>query len=319
MAQANPTVTTQAQVDRLTLSMRLGETWHQMKRHKWGYLFMAPFMLFFLVFTVAPVMTAIYLSFTYFNVLQPAEWIGITNYRLLFLEDDIFLKSLHVTVVFAIMTGPVGFLLSFAMAWLINQVKVRLLYTIAFFAPSLSGVGMAFIMRIFFSNDRYGYLNNWLINLGILDEPFPWLADVDTMLGVVIAVQLWLSMGPGFLAFLAGLQQIDDQIYEAGKVDGIKNRMQELFFLTLPLVKPQLVFGAVMAVVSAFSMFDISVGLVGFPSPQYAAHSIMAHLYDYAFLRFEMGYASAISVIMFAMMYGLSTMFRKMLSTKDEY
>lgn len=319
MAQANPTVTTRAQVDRLTLSGRLGETWRQMKRHKWGYIFMAPFMTFFLVFTISPVLTAIYLSFTYFNVLQPAEWIGITNYRLLFLEDDIFLKSLHVTVVFAIMTGPVGFLLSFAMAWLINQVKVRLLYTIAFFAPSLSGVGMSFIMRIFFANDRYGYLNNWLINMGVIDEPFAWLADVDTMLGVVIAVQLWLSMGPGFLAFLAGLQQIDDEIYEAGKVDGVRNRMQELFFLTLPLVKPQLVFGAVMAVVSAFSMFEISVGLVGFPSPQYAAHSIMAHLYDYAFLRFEMGYASAISVIMFAMMYGMSSLFRRMLATKDGY
>lgn len=297
----------------------MAELWRQVKRHKWGYAFMAPFMIFFILFTVAPVITAIYLSFTYFNVLQPAEWIGLTNYRLLFLEDDIFLKSLHVTVVFAIMTGPVGFLLSFAMAWLINQVKVRLLFTVAFFAPSLSGVGMGFIMRIFFSNDRYGYLNNWLMNLGILDEPFPWLADIDTMLAVVILVQLWMSMGPGFLAFLAGLQQIDDQIYEAGKVDGIKNRMQELFFLTLPLVKPQLVFGAVMAVVGAFSMFDISVTLVGFPSPQYAAHSIMAHLYDYAFLRLEMGYASAVSVIMFIMMYGLSSIFRRMLSSKGEY
>lgn len=280
---------------------------------------MAPFMIFFLVFTVAPVLTAIYLSFTYFNVLQPANWIGLTNYRLLFLADDIFLKSLHVTVVFAILTGPVGFLLSFGIAWLINQVKVRLLYVVAFFAPSLSGVGMAFIMRIFFSNDRYGYLNNWLINLGILDEPFPWLSDIDTMLGVVIAVQLWMSMGPAFLAFLAGLQQIDETVYEAGKVDGVKNRIQELWFLTLPLVKPQLVFGAVMAVVGAFSMFDIASAMVGFPSPEYAAHTIMAHLYDYAFLRFEMGYASAVSVIMFLMMFGLSGIFRKMLSTKGDY
>jgi len=280
---------------------------------------MAPFMIFFIVFTVAPVLTAIYLSFTYFNVLQPANWIGLTNYRLLFLADDIFLKSLHVTVVFAILTGPVGFMLSFIIAWLINQVKVRLVYVVAFFAPSLSGVGMAFIMRIFFSNDRYGYLNNWLINLGILDEPFPWLSDIDTMLGVVIAVQLWMSMGPAFLAFLAGLQQIDETVFEAGKVDGVKNRIQELWFLTLPLVKPQLVFGAVMAVVGAFSMFDIASAMVGFPSPEYAAHTIMAHLYDYAFLRFEMGYASAVSVIMFLMMFGLSGIFRKMLSTKGEY
>ncbi len=319
MAQANPTVVSRTDADRLTLSARLGELWRQVKRYKAGYLFMAPFMIFFIVFTVAPVLTAIYLSFTYFNVLQPANWIGLTNYRLLFLADDIFLKSLHVTVVFAILTGPVGFMLSFIIAWLINQVKVRLVYVVAFFAPSLSGVGMAFIMRIFFSNDRYGYLNNWLINLGILDEPFPWLSDIDTMLGVVIAVQLWMSMGPAFLAFLAGLQQIDETVFEAGKVDGVKNRIQELWFLTLPLVKPQLVFGAVMAVVGAFSMFDIASAMVGFPSPEYAAHTIMAHLYDYAFLRFEMGYASAVSVIMFLMMFGLSGIFRKMLSTKGEY
>jgi len=319
VAQANPTVVARVGANRLSLSARLHETWRQVKRHKAGYFFLAPFMILFIVFTVAPVLTAIYLSFTYFNVLQPPNWIGLTNYRLLFLADDIFLKSLHVTVVFAILTGPVGFMLSFFIAWLINQVKVRLVYIVAFFAPSLSGIGMAFIMRIFFSNDRYGYLNNWLINLGILDEPFPWLSDVDTMLGVVIAVQLWMSMGPSFLAFLAGLQQIDETVYEAGKVDGVKNRMQELWFITLPLVKPQLVFGAVMAVVNSFSMFDIASAMVGFPSPEYAAHTIMAHLYDYAFLRFEMGYASAVSVIMFIMMYGLSSLFRKMLSTKGEY
>src|SRR5690606_15895574 len=209
-------VVTRTDADRLTLSASLSELWRQGKRHKAGYLFMAPFMIFFIVFTVAPALTAIYLSVPYFNVLQPANWIGLTNYRLLFLADDIFLKSLHVTVVFAILTGPVGFMLSFCIAWLINQVKVRLIYVVAFFAPSLSGVGMAFIMRIFFSNDRYGYLNNWLINLGILDEPFPWLSDIDTMLGVVIAVQLWMSMGPAFLAFLAGLQQIDETVFEAG-------------------------------------------------------------------------------------------------------
>lgn len=320
MAQLSPSISNQA-ADRWTLSDRLGEFWRQVKRHKAGYLFLSPFLLMFLIFTVGPVITAVYLSFTYFNVLQPAQWIGLTNYRLLFLEDDIFLKSLHVTVVFAVLTGPVGFLLSFAMAWLIDQVrsKLRLLYTVAFYAPSLSGIGMAFIMRIFFSNDRYGYLNNWLVTWGIIDQPFPWLADIDTMLGVIIVVQLWMSMGPGFLAFLAGLQQIDHSLYEAGKVDGVRNRLQELWFITLPLVKPQLVFGAVMAIVNAFSMFDLSTAIVGFPSPQYAAHTIMAHLYDYAFLRFEMGYASAVSVIMFLMMFGLSGIFRKMFSAKDEY
>lgn len=318
MAQANPPII-RGTVAQPTLMERWAETWRLVKQHKAGYLFLAPYLIFFVVFTLGPVITAIYLSFTYFNVLQPPQWIGLTNYRLLFLEDDIFLKSLHVTVVFAVITGPIGFFLSFVMAWLINQVKMRLLYTVAFYAPSLSGIGIASIMRIFFSNDRYGYLNNFLVKWGIIDSPFPWLSDIDTMLGVVIAVQLWMSMGPGFLAFLAGLQQIDETLYEAGRVDGIRNRLQELFFITLPLVKPQLVFGAVMAVVGAFSMFDISAALVGFPSPQYAAHTIMAHLYDYAFFRFEMGYASAVSVIMFLLMFGLSGVFRKMLSSKGEY
>lgn len=301
-----------------TLSMRLAELWRQIKRHKAGYLFLAPFMIPFLIFTVGPVFAAMGLSLTYFNVLQPPEYIGLTNFRLLFLEDDIFLKSIHVTVVFAIMTGPVGFLLSFIIAWLINQIKVRLIWIVAFFAPSLSGIGMGQILRIFFSNDQKGYLNHWLMSLGVIREPFPWLADVDTMLGVVIAVQLWMSMGPGFLSFLAGLQQIDDTIYEAAKVDGIRTRAQELWYITLPMVKPQLLFGAVMTIVSSFSMFDLASSMVGFPSPEYAAHTIMAHLYDYAFLRFEMGYGAAISIIMFIMMYGLSTLFRKMLSSHDE-
>ena len=314
---ANPATLPQG-APQYTLSMRLAELWRQIKRHKAGYLFLLPFMIPFLIFTVGPVFAGMGLSLTYFNVLQPPKYIGLTNFRLLFLEDDIFLKSIHVTVVFAIMTGPVGFLLSFFVAWLINQIKVRLIWIVAFFAPSLSGIGMGQILRIFFSNDQKGYLNHWLLSLGIINEPFPWLADVDTMLGVVIAVQLWMSMGPGFLSFLAGLQQIDEQIYEAAKVDGIRNRWQELFYITLPMVKPQLLFGAVMTIVSSFSMFDLAASLVGFPSPEYAAHTIMAHLYDYAFLRFEMGYGAAISVIMFIMMYGLSTFFRKVLASHDE-
>lgn len=299
---------------------RLIAFWKEMKAAKSSYLFVAPFLILFFTFTVLPVLASWYLSFTYFNVLQAPKWIGWTNYRLLFLEDDIFMTSVKNTVIFATITGPIGFLLSFIMAWLINQLKHRILYTLAFYAPSItSGIAMGVIWKYFFSGDRYGFFNYLLIRWGIVAEPLQWLADVKYMLWVVMIVALWMSMGSGFLVFLAGLQNVPDELYEAGKVDGIRNRWQEVFLITLPMMKPQLLFGAVMAVVRSFEVGDIAESLTGFPSPLYATHTILLHLKDFAFIRFEMGYAAAISVVLFCLMFGLSRIFMRLFSSKDIY
>ena len=301
---------------------RLRKTGLALIWQRWGvyYLFMTPFLILFSIFVIAPVLTAIYLSFTYFNVLEPPRWIGWSNYKLLFLEDDVFLIAIRNTLTFAIITGPVGFFTSFFFAWLINPLKLKTVLALCFYAPSITaGVTMGVVWKIVFSGDRYGYLNNWLLRLGAIDEPYQWLASQATILGVIMFVALWMSMGTGFLVFLAGLQTVPTDLYEAGKMDGISNPLQEVFYITLPMMKPQLLFGSVMAVVAGFSIFGIATALAGLPSALYAGHTIVAHLYDFAFIRFEMGYAATVAVILFLWTFGLGRILMRIFSSKNEY
>jgi len=295
---------------------RATNTWAEMKRNRAAYFFMAPFLILFFAFTILPVLAGIGLSFTYFNVLQKPHFIGWSNYALLFLEDDVFLKAIRNTLLYAMITGPVSFFAQLGLAWLINSLKYRVGYTLLFYAPSVtSGLAMGLIWRVFFSGDLYGYLNYVLIRMGVIFEPVQWLSDVDTMLPIVILVSLWMSMSTGFLTFLAALQNMDHELYEAGKMDGIRTRLQEFCYITLPCMKPQLLFGSVMAVVRSFEVSGVAVALTGLPSPQYATHTIMTHMQDYAFIRFEMGYAAAISVVLFITMFGLSRILFRVLKS----
>lgn len=289
------------------------------KKNWIGYLFLAPFIILFVTFTVIPVGYAFYLSFTNFNMLQSATWAGLDNYRLLFLDDSVFITAISNTLTFSVIVGPVGYLLSFFAAWVINQLKAKRLFALAFYAPSItSGIAMSTVWMVAFSSDRQGYINNFLLNLGLIEEPILWNTDPNYIMTVIIIIQLWMSMGTGFLVFLAGLQNVDSSIYEAGSIDGVKNKFQELFYLTLPSMKPQLLFGAINSITGSFGVFEIAVQVAGMPSPQYAGHTIVAHLYDYAFLRFQMGYASAIAVVLFLMTFILGKVVMKLLSSKDE-
>ena len=289
------------------------------KRKTWvGYAFMMPFLILFALFIILPVLISFGMSFTNYNMIESPDFLGITNYKLLILDDAEFLIALKNTLVFAFISGPIGFLGSFVMAWLINNLKARNLFSLAFYAPSItSGVALSTVWLYFFSSDRYGLINNTLINLGILSEPIQWTQDVSTVLPVVILISIWMSMGTGFLTFLAGLQNLPQEINEAGMIDGIRNRFQELIYITLPQMKPQLLFGAINAAVGAFGVFDIAVSVAGLPSPNYAAHTIVAHLYDYAFIRFEMGYASAVAIILFLITFVLGRIFMRVFSEKD--
>ena len=279
---------------------------------------MMPFLILFALFIILPVLISFGMSFTNYNMIESPDFLGITNYKLLILDDAEFLIALKNTLVFAFISGPIGFLGSFVMAWLINNLKARNLFSLAFYAPSItSGVALSVVWLYFFSSDRYGLINNTLINLGVLSEPIQWTQDVSTVLPVVILISIWMSMGTGFLTFLAGLQNLPHEIYEAGMIDGIRNRFQELIYITLPLMKPQLLFGAINAAVGAFGVFDIAVSVAGLPSPNYAAHTIVAHLYDYAFIRFEMGYASAVAIILFLITFVLGRIFMRVFSEKD--
>lgn len=314
------TVQTTEWVQQSEAKSKLGLLWYRMKKHKMSYVFMAPFMVLFSIFTIIPVLTSIGLSFTYYNIVEPPRFIGWSNYRLLFVDDDVFLTAIGVTLKFAFVTGPVGYAMAFMLAWLISQipVKYRFFYTLCFYTPAItSTVAMSVVFLFLFSGDRYGLINHWAIRLGLLNEPWLWLQDVKTILPVIILVSLWMSMGISFLAFLAGLQNVPRDYYEAGAIDGIGNRWQQLWYITIPSVKPQLLFGAVMQVVFALQVFDVSVQLVGLPSPLYAGHTIMTHLFDYAFIRFEMGYSAAIAVVLFCMMVGLNRLIFRWLGTKE--
>lgn len=274
-----------------------------MKKNGVSYIMIAPFFLFFFIFTVVPVLSSIGLSFTYFNMLSTPVFTGFENYIRLFLDDDIFIIAVRNTMIFAFLTGPLGYVLSFILAWLINELprRLRAVMTLVFYAPSISG-NIFVIWMFIFSGDAYGFINSRLMNWGFLKEPIQWLTDPDYNLYVVILVMIWTSMGAGFLAFIAGLQNCDKSLVEAGQIDGLKNRWQELWYVTLPQMVPQLMFGAVLSIASSFATGNVAMALTGFPSTDYSTHTVVAHIHDYGSVRYEMGYASAIAVVLFAAM-----------------
>ncbi|HPV01172.1 MAG TPA: sugar ABC transporter permease [Clostridiales bacterium] len=287
----------------VTFRSRFENLKKQVWKNKISYLFVAPFGIIFFVFTIIPVVVSMGLSFTYFNILETPKFIGWQNYTRLFLSDDVFLKSVKNTFLLAAITGPIGYLASLMFAWFINELppKIRALMVLIFYAPSISG-NVYMIWQVMFSSDAYGYVNSTLIKLGIATEPILWLQDPKYIMPVIMIVVLWMSLGTGFLSFVAGLQSIDRVQYEAGVVDGIKNRWQELWYITLPNMKPMLMFGAVMSITSSFAISDVTIALAGMPSVDYAAHTVVNHLIDYGTIRFEMGYASAIATVLFLTM-----------------
>lgn len=284
-------------------------------KDKWfTFFYLAPFLAIFIVFTLLPVVLSFILSFTNFNGLEMPKLVFFDNYLQLFLSDDEFLLALKNTLIVALVTGPGGYFASLILAWFINELtpKIRAIMVLVFYAPSISG-GAYMIWQLLFSSDAYGYVNAMLLRLNIIVEPIQWFTDTKYMLALVIVVSLWMSLGTGFLSLVAGLQGVDKSLYEAGYVDGVRNRWQELWYITLPSLGPQLLFSAVMSIASAFSVGAVSTALCGFPSTDYAAHTILNHLEDYGNIRFEMGYASAIATILFAMMLGFKAIVQKML------
>ena len=262
-----------------------------------------PFMSLFIIFTVVPVVMSLPMGFTNFNMIETPKFVGLSNFYTLFLNDDVFLIAVRNTLIFAIFTGPLSYILSFIIAWLINEMNafLKTFFTFVFYAPSMT-TSVYVTWQLILSGDSYGYLNAVLIDLGILNEPAQWLTDTNYILTVVIIVQLWMSMGAGFLAIRAGFQNIDKSMYEAGAIEGIKNRWQELFYITIPSMGPQLLFAAVIQISASFTVGVVGQNLVGLPSTDYAAHTIMNHATDYGNIRYEMGYASAICFVLFAAM-----------------
>ena len=290
----------------------------EMKKNWAAYLLLAPFMILFFVFTIMPVFVTLGISFTTYNILESPVFVGLDNYKRLFLNDDIFAIAIKNTLIFALFTRPLGYVLSFLASWAINETSKRLrgLLTFVFYIPSISGT-IYTIWTIIFSGDMYGYANSFLMRMGFIVEPIQWFTTEQYILPLIIVVQLWMSLGTGFLAMRAGLSSIDTQYYEAGAIDGVKNRFQELFYITLPMMAPHLMTAAVLQITAMFSNATVAQNLAGFPSTNYAGHLVMTHLMDYSTFRVERGYASAIAVLLFLIMIILNQIILRVMRKVD--
>ena len=290
-------------------------TWFLVKRNKTAYFMIAPFMILFFIFTIIPVVLSLVLSFTSFNMLQWPKFVFMDNYITLFLDDDLFITALKNTLIFAAVTGPTSYIISFAVAWFINELppKIRAIVTLIFYAPSIAG-NVYLIWTTIFSSDSYGLMNGFLLEMGIIDSPILWFQNVKYVMPLCIAVALWTSLGTSFLSFIAGLQGINRSLFEAGAIDGIKNRWQELWYITLPSMKPQLMFGAILSITGSFGFGGIVTALAGNPSVDYVAYTLTHHLEEYQNNRWEVGYASAISFLLFLMMIGMNVVITKLIS-----
>lgn len=299
-------------------SSKVGKRTHN---NKTGYAFVLPYALLFVLFILTPVIMAVILSFTNFNAIQRPGFVGFLNYINLITSDDVFMKYvLPNTVKYALIVGVGGYVLAFLLAWgLANLTKgPRTIFALILYSPSMTtGVAMTVLWKIMFTGDQTGYLNSWLMDIGIINEPIIWLVNSNYLLPIVIIIGLWSSMGVGFLSILAGLLNVDESLYEAAAIDGVKNRFQEMIYVTIPSMKPQMLFAAVMQIVGAFQNGMISTLLAGNPTPGYTAQLIVNHIEDYGFIRYEMGYAAAVSVVLLLIVQIFSAVSTKLFGEKD--
>jgi multiple sugar transport system permease protein len=292
------------------------------KKEGSAYLFLLPYLILFATFIVLPVVFAVALSFTNFNAIERPSFTGLKNYIDLLTRDSVFMQYvLPNTLKFSLFVGPAAYLLSFLLAWVLAQIQrgPRTVLALLIYSPSLTvGVAMQVVWKTLFNGDAAGYLNSVLLRYGLIEQPIQWLQSPDYLMGIMMTVTIWSSMGIGFLAMLAGVLNINSEMYEAGYIDGIANRFQEIVHITIPSMKPQMLFGAVMAVVATFQAGMIGVELSGSnPTPQYAGQLIVNHIEDYGFIRYEMGYASAISVVLLLLIYACTKFVWRLFSEKD--
>ena len=278
------------------------------------YIMVIPFIIIFIVFTVLPAVGGLLVSFTNFNGMTFPDWAGLDNYIRLLFRDQTFIIVLKNTLMQAMIVGPVGYIMSFVVAWLINEVdkKFRLLIIFLFYSPSFSGT-LFVVWRYIFANDSNGLINSALNQMDI--EPIQWLSDPDYAMLVVLIVSVWNSFGAGFLSFIAGLRGLDRAYYEAAAIDGLRNRWQELYYVTLPQMGPSLMFGAVQAIGGAFACGAINSALTGYPSTNNATDTILLYMAEFGGTRFEYGYASAMSVFLMAAMLIIYRLFTKVLKS----
>lgn len=284
------------------INTSLTQTRKRMMREDISFtLFMLPFMAFFVLFNIVPVISSMVLSFFDYDMVSTPIFTGFENYVRMFTEDDAFFKVCATTLKFAVLVGPGGYLIAFLLAWMINEFPtgIRVFLTFIFYVPSLVGNAL-YIWQVMFSGDSYAYINNLLISFGLVTEPIQWFQSPSYNFTIIVVIQLWMSMGISFLANIAGLQNVNAELYEAGAIDGIRTRWHELWYITLPSMKTILLFSAVMQIQTAFSMGSLQQSLAGYPSVNNSVDTLVLLISDVGTARYEMGYAAALSVFLFA-------------------
>ncbi|NKI21929.1 sugar ABC transporter permease [Paenibacillus dendritiformis] len=325
--EAQPAIPQPLAATRPRMGSRFGRKLRHLSKEMWryrlSYLFIAPFLIVFTLFIIVPVLTGVGLSFTYFNSIEFPKWAGWMNYQNLFSQDVIFLK--HVipnSFQFALFVGPIGYVLAFVLAWLIAQLPamIRVWYALAMYAPSLTGgIAMVVVWQVMFTGDRTGYMNSFLLKWGLINQPILFTIDKDYLMIIMIIVSIWSSMGLGFLAILAGILNVDRTLYEAARIDGIRSRLQEIWYITIPMMKPQMLFAAVMAIVGTLKAGGIGTQLSGMnPTPDYSGQLFMNHIEDFGFTRLELGYASAISIALLIVTILLSRFLWMLLGPRED-
>ena len=281
------------------------------------YTFVLPDFIGLLVFIIIPIIYSFYMSLYDWNFANIKQFIGIQNYVTMF-SDSEWWQSLGRTFKLTLLYVPALFILSILFAVLINYVKNEKaagFVKTAFLLPySITSV-IASCLWMFLYMDRSGFINVFLKAFGLKGEKF--LGSTSQAMVCIAVVLIWINLGYNIILFLSAIKDIPYSYYEAAKVDGIRNPVQELIYITLPAMKPQLLFGAINSIMGAFAAFDVPVAVSGMPSPGYASHTLVAHLYDYAFIRFDMGNASTVAVLLFTLTFVLQRICFKIFAEKE--
>lgn len=292
-------------------------------KQRYSYLFIAPAVLLFFIFVLIPVITSFFLSFTKYNILTPPQWVGLDNYRQIFFHDERFWKALRNTAFYVLGVVPAGISISLLLAVAIDQkIRFKNFYKAIFFMPVVTSViAVSVIWKWLFAGEKYGLINHWLINLGI--NPVDWLMNPAWTLPAIMIMSIWAGLGYNMIILLAGLQTIPNSFYEAAEIDGA-NTWYKFWHITLPLLRPTLLFVVIMSMINSFQLFEQVYIMAsgtgeGVGGVLDSALSLVAYLYEKGFQRFEMGYASAIAYILFAIILIVTLFNMKVVRSRFDY
>ena len=276
----------------------------QRREAREGFLWISPWIIGFLVFTLGPMLASLYLSFTRYSIGDTAEWIGVANYQQAFTTDPLFWPSLGRTITYALMLVFFGIILSLLAALLLNQeIRGKTIFRALFYLPSLTPVVSLAVIWSWLLQPQNG-LVNYMLGLVGIDGP-GWLTSRSWVIPSIVLISLWSSVGGGrMIIFLAGLQGVPQQLYEAAKMDGA-GQFAQFRHVTLPLISPTILFNAIISITGSFSVFSLAyIATEG--GPNYGSYFYMLHLYNNAFSFFQMGYASALAWILFVVILALT-------------